>query len=119
MTKQLDTGSITTVLHCIINLLINSIQASNDNAAIYIEVECDKESLKVSIQDQGCGINEELLSNIYDPFFSTKEEGDGTGLGLSISLGIIESHQGSLEIVNNAEDMKGTTATLVLPLKYN
>ena len=103
----------------IINLLLNSIQASNDNAAINIEVECDKERLKVLIQDQGCGINEELLSNIYDPFFSTKEEGDGTGLGLSISLGIIESHQGSLEIVNNAEDMKGTTATLVLPLKYN
>lgn len=103
----------------IINLLLNSIQASNNNAAINIEVECDKKRLKVSIQDQGCGINEELLSNIYDPFFSTKEEGDGTGLGLSISLGIIESHQGSLVIVNNAEDMKGTTATLVLPLKYN
>lgn len=103
----------------IINLLLNSIQASNDDATINIEVECDKERLKVSIQDQGCGINEELLNNIYDPFFSTKEQGDGTGLGLSISLGIIESHQGSLVIVNNAEDMKGITATLVLPLKYN
>ena len=101
----------------IINLLLNSIQASNDNDTINVDVECNEKQLKVTIQDQGCGISEDVLNNIYDPFFSTKEEGEGTGLGLSISLGIIESHQGNLSITNNADNKMGTTATLVLPKK--
>lgn len=100
----------------IINLLINSIQASEDNATININAKCDKKQLEVTIQDQGCGIKTDDLNNIYDPFFSTKEEGEGSGLGLSISLGIIESHQGSLTLKNNTGEMKGTTAILVLPL---
>ena len=78
-----------------------------------------KNQLEVSIQDQGCGINDENINNIYDPFFTTKEEGDGSGLGLSISLGIIESHNGSLTIKNNAENIKGTTATLILPVQHH
>ena len=67
------------------------------------------------ISDQGCGISEDDLSKIYDPFFSTKEEGEGSGLGLSISLGIIESHHGTLLIENNTESGTGTVATLFLP----
>lgn len=103
----------------VINLLLNSIQASNDDATINVDVECNDEQLKVTIQDQGCGISNDVLNNIYDPFFTTKDEGEGTGLGLSISLGIIESHQGNLSIKNNAEGLTGTTATLVLPKKHN
>lgn len=101
----------------IINLLLNAIQASEDNALINISVKCDKEQLEVEIHDQGTGISEDDLNNIYDPFFTTKEEGDGSGLGLSISLGIIESHQGHLSIKNNADE--GATATLILPLHHN
>jgi len=102
----------------IINLLLNAIQASENDSEINIDVECNNKQLKVTVCDQGCGISEEVLNNIYDPFFSTKEEGEGTGLGLSISLGIIESHQGSLVIESNPAESKGTTATLVLPLKH-
>ena len=101
----------------IINLLLNAIHASEDNAVINISVKCDKDQLEVEIHDQGAGISEDDLNNIYDPFFTTKEEGDGSGLGLSISLGIIESHQGHLSIKNNAD--KGATATLILPLHHN
>ena len=101
----------------IINLLINAIQASENNALININVEADENQIKVEIQDQGTGIKEENLNNIYDPFFTTKEEGDGSGLGLSISLGIIESHQGNLSIQNNPD--KGATATLILPIQHN
>jgi len=103
----------------IINLLLNAIQASTDNAAINIDVKYDKEQLEVTIKDQGCGIKDEVINNIYDPFFTTKEEGDGSGLGLSISLGIIESHQGSLDIKNNDGNSKGTTAILTLPVQHN
>lgn len=103
----------------IINLLLNSIQASEDNAIINIDVKYDKNQLEVKIQDQGCGINNDDLNNIFDPFFSTKEEGEGSGLGLSVSLGIIESHHGKLSIKNNTDNMKGTTATLILPVRYD
>ena len=103
----------------IINLLINAVHASADGDVINIDVECENEQLKVIIRDQGCGIEEEDINNIYDPFFSTKEEGEGSGLGLSISLGIIESHHGDLNIRNNSADVKGITATLILPMKHN
>lgn len=101
----------------IINLLLNSIQASENNTEIDINVHISNEQLKVTIQDYGSGINEEHINNIYDPFYTTKEEGEGSGLGLSISLGIIESHQGSLNILNNAGDVQGTTAILILPIQ--
>lgn len=103
----------------IINLLINAIQASEDNAVINIDVKCNEQQLEVKIQDEGSGIKEDVISNIFDPFFTTKEEGDGSGLGLSVSLGIIESHQGSLTIQNNADNVRGTTATLTLPAQKN
>lgn len=103
----------------IINLLLNSVQASDDNGVINIDVKYSTEQLEVIIQDQGCGISIDDLNNIYDPFFSTKEEGEGSGLGLSISLGIIESHHGKLSIKNNADNIKGTTAILILPVKYD
>ena len=102
----------------IINLLINSVHASADGDVINIDVECKNDQLKVIIQDQGCGINEEDINNIYDPFFSTKDEGEGSGLGLSISLGIIESHHGDLNIRNNADYIKGITETLNLHMKH-
>ena len=101
----------------VINLLLNAIQASPNNAVIDIEVEINDRELKVTIHDQGEGIDEGVLQNIYDPFFTTKEEGEGSGLGLSISLGIIESHQGSLQIDNHPQG--GVIATITLPVNNN
>lgn len=107
----------------IINLLLNAVQASDDSAVIDINVSYNDEHLKVTIHDQGSGIAEDDLNKIYDPFFTTKEEGDGSGLGLSISLGIIESHQGTLVVENNSgktpDNKSGTTATLILPVMNN
>lgn len=111
---QADQAQLQQVL---INLLLNSIQASEENSTIDIRVKREDDILQIQIQDQGSGIAEDLLDKIYDPFFSTKQEGEGSGLGLSISLGIIESHHGTLTIVNNPD--KGITATLRLPLQHS
>ncbi len=98
----------------LINLLINAIQASEANGQIVVGVKENKDTLIISVRDEGLGINPETLDKIFDPFFSTKSEGQGSGLGLSISLGIMESHQGKLTISNNQD--RGVTATIQIPL---
>ncbi|VAW94778.1 histidine protein kinase [hydrothermal vent metagenome] len=98
----------------LINLLINAIQASTQNGQIVVGVKDSDNCLIISIRDEGSGIKPETLDKIFDPFFSTKSEGQGSGLGLSISLGIMESHQGKLFISNNQD--QGVTATMKIPL---
>jgi two-component system NtrC family sensor kinase len=97
----------------LINLLINAIQASNRGDEVHVIVQADPEEVSINVIDQGAGVAENNLDRIYDPFFTTKPEGEGSGLGLSISLGIIERHDGKL-IINNNPD-RGTTATMVIP----
>ncbi len=55
---------------------------------------------RVSISDQGCGIAAEHLSQVFEPFFTTKDVSEGTGLGLSIAYGIVQEHQGWIEVAS-------------------
>lgn len=75
------------------------------------------ETAKISIQDSGKGMNEETRQKIFEPFFTTKEVGKGTGLGLSISFGLIEKHQGKMEVESNLGE--GTTFFIYLPIDRN
>lgn len=102
----------------IINLLLNAIQASDVHATISIDVSVSDDRLRIEITDQGSGIDEEIKDRIFDPFFTTKGEGEGSGLGLSISLGIIESHNGQLELLNRKEidQQQGSIARIILPI---
>ncbi|MDQ6995259.1 MAG: response regulator, partial [Mariprofundaceae bacterium] len=61
---------------------------------------CSAHVLKITIQDTGCGISEENLPHIFDPFFSTKEVGKGTGLGLSTTFSTVQAHGGSIHVHN-------------------
>jgi two-component system, NtrC family, sensor kinase len=104
------------------NLLINAVQAIDENGIITIETKLMKkgqrrndERVQVIISDNGSGIKEENLKNLFDPFFTTKPVGEGTGLGLSISYDIIKSHEG--EITVESQIGKGTSFTILLPLE--
>lgn len=77
----------------------------------------DTETAKISIQDSGKGMNEETRQKIFEPFFTTKEVGKGTGLGLSISFGLIEKHQGKMEVKSTIGE--GTTFFIYLPIERN
>ncbi|WP_083530477.1 ATP-binding protein [Mariprofundus micogutta] len=68
----------------------------------------------LTVEDNGCGIPEEKLNRIYEPFFTTKEVGKGTGLGLSMVYGAIQSHGGFIDLVSHLG--KGTTFNIYLPL---
>jgi two-component system NtrC family sensor kinase len=70
----------------------------------------------IKVADFGCGIPRENLTKIFDPFFTTKGQ-KGTGLGLAVVWGIVEKHDGKIEV--QSEVGKGTTFTLRLPINGN
>lgn len=95
-----------------LNLLLNSVQAMKENDELKIEItSAGDQKVLIAITDTGEGIPEENLDKIFDPFFTTKK--GGTGLGLSICYGIIQSHQGEIEVKSKLN--QGTSAFVKLP----
>ncbi len=78
------------------------------------EVSGDHPLLKLTFADNGPGMAEEVLANMFDPFYTTKEPGKGTGLGLSVSFMIIDAIDGKIEAASDLE--KGATMTIFLPV---
>ena len=110
-------GNFQRLEQVIINLVQNACQALKEpTKGIFVSTSCDEEmkSIVVKIRDEGTGILPENLSQITDPFFSTKHDSGGTGLGLSISSKIVEDHGGRM--IFDSEVGKGTTAEIILPV---
>ena len=76
--------------------------------------ESNGKYVEILVSDTGCGIRKEDVHKIFDPFFTTKDVGSGTGLGLSISYGIIQDHQGNIEVSETGPE--GTTICIKLPI---
>lgn len=95
----------------LLNLILNAIQATQENGAVAIRAFFANDSLYVEVCDRGAGIAEEDRDHIFDPFFTTKK--DGTGLGLAIASNIAAQHGGALTWMPN--DRQGTTFRLELP----
>jgi signal transduction histidine kinase len=81
---------------------------------IQINARQDGENIYVEVLDNGPGINDVNLSQVLDPFFTTKPEGDGTGLGLSVSYGIVKEHGGDIQLENRTEG--GVRVLIQLPV---
>lgn len=110
MHARLDADKIQEVL---LNLMLNSIGAIDKKGHITITFGSEnKKNLKITVTDDGTGINKDQLSQIFQPFFTTKSK--GTGLGLSICKKIISAHSGTLGV--ESEEGKGTTFTILLPV---
>jgi len=97
-----------------VNVLLNAAQAIDKKGVITIRslVERGKKSVRVEIIDSGPGILEDHLPRIFEPFFSTKT--NGTGLGLSVSFGIIQNHNGKIQV--SSPTGNGTCITIDFPL---
>lgn len=96
------------------NLISNANQAVDDNGTIHVFTEKTADGIKISVQDNGHGISEDNMKNLFTPFFTTKPVGVGTGLGLSISHGIVEEHGGTILV--SSEVGIGTIFTVLIPL---
>ncbi len=96
-------------------LIMNAIDAMPRGGNLWIKTELsdDENAVKIQVRDDGTGIAPDVLPQIFEPFLTTKESGRGVGLGLAISRGIVERHQGRIEV--KSELGRGTTFTVTLP----
>lgn len=102
----------------LLNVIINAIQAIEKEGEIKISIKEEKETVQLSIADNGCGIPAEIIDKIFEPFFTNKPVGSGTGLGLSITYKIInDMHKGSIKV--ESELGKGTNIVLTIPKKIS
>ncbi|MCM2370164.1 PAS domain-containing sensor histidine kinase [Aporhodopirellula aestuarii] len=99
----------------LLNLVHNAMQASRSGSSIQISANTDDRSLTLRVADQGHGISEGHLRQVFDPFFSTKAlaVGQGMGLGLSVSRSLVEAMKGTIEV--KSEVGVGTEFTVRLP----
>lgn len=99
-----------------LNLATNGYQAMGRGGELTIKTYYKKEGDRVGaeVSDSGPGIKPEDLSKIFDPYFTTKFQGEGTGLGLSITYGIVQEHHGEIDV--RSEIGKGTTFVLSFPV---
>jgi PAS domain S-box-containing protein len=125
-------GDTTQLQQIMVNLCTNAAHAmgKNDSGTLTVtlqQVELSGEEVEgpmadlnpgpyacIRVSDTGCGMPPEVLERIFEPYFTTKKQGEGTGFGLSIVHGIVRKHRGSIDV--ESEEGKGTTFTLYFPL---
>jgi signal transduction histidine kinase len=108
-----DMDQITQVL---INLIGNAIDAMPEGGRLTVETShtAELDRVAIRVQDSGTGMTPTQAEHIFEPFYSTKPEGEGTGLGLPVTLGIVNSHGGSISV--QSDPGCGTTMTVQLPV---
>lgn len=96
----------------LLNVILNAVQATPPGGRVLVREQLDGDEVRVEVIDEGPGIAAEHLSNIFSPFFTTREK--GTGLGLAIAQRIVTSHDGRLEVVQTSA--RGTCFRISLPV---
>jgi len=109
---MIDTNQIGQVL---INLIENAYQAMTDGGKLEISTKVSEGYMEVEVGDSGCGIPEKEIKKIFDPLFTTKPR--GTGIGLAVCHGIIQKHNGVIDV--KSQEGIGTTMLIKLPLEGN
>lgn len=113
--KDLISCSPNQIKQTCLAIIVNATEAVGENGEITVRtVNPDETQIRIEITDNGVGIAEEDIPHIFEPFFSTKTKTSGIGLGLSIVHGIIQSHNGKVEVISKRGT--GTTISIILPL---
>ena len=121
---EIDLGDIDPILgypqklnQVFMNILINAGQSMENKGMIAVNTRQDDSHAIISISDNGCGIEKDNLTKVFDPFYSTKDVGQGTGLGLTSAYDIVKEHGGSIEVSSRVG--QGTCFTILLPRHPN
>ena len=105
------TGNPNQIKQVLLNLVLNAMQAMPNGGRLRIHTYDKEGGVAIEISDTGVGMNEETIAQIFEPFYSTKD--DGTGLGLAVSYGIIQGHGGEIQV--ESEPGRGSRFTVWLP----
>ena len=100
----------------LLNLIFNALQATKPGGRVDIRLVEQCDWVVIEIEDDGCGMSEETMAQLFEPFYSTKPTGTGTGLGMCITHRIIEDHQGTIEPLSPG-DGQGSLFRVRLPLR--
>jgi signal transduction histidine kinase/CheY-like chemotaxis protein len=106
-------GSASELREVFVNLILNAVQAMPEGGTLRFETFTnEKEQVCVNVSDTGIGMSDEVQQNIFEPLFTTKGD-DGTGMGLAASYGIVQEHEGTIDV--SSEPGEGTRFTLGFP----
>ncbi|MFC1890237.1 ATP-binding protein [Thermodesulfobacteriota bacterium] len=111
---ECDLGQMNQVF---LNMIQNAIQALGGHGDIWISTKVENNHIDISFRDNASGIPKDVLSHIFEPFYTTKDVGKGTGLGLSICQRIISDHNGEIKVTSRVGD--GSEFCISIPLSQN
>lgn len=96
-----------------INVIDNAIKYSEQGGIVSVEALCEKDKIKISVSDKGCGIPKEDLPKVKNKFYKANNNKRGSGIGLAVANEIVEMHGGRLDIIS--EQGVGTTVIITIP----
>ena len=97
----------------LVNLILNAVQAMPRGGRLTIETRVENGTAVISVGDEGPGMSEKVLGQLFTPFFTTKDVGEGTGLGLAVAAGILSAHGGTIRA--ESEPGRGSRFDVRLP----
>ena len=100
----------------ILNLITNGLDSLDPGGRVTVSISSRGPDAVVVVRDNGCGMSEEVIRHLFEPFFTRRRNGQGTGLGLSISYRIIEEHHGQI-VADSQGSGQGSQFTVTLPLR--
>lgn len=99
----------------VLNLVTNALDACDDGGRVVVRLSQLGEQALLQVSDNGCGMTEEVLEHLFEPFFTRRRDGQGTGLGLSITYRIVNEHGGTIEAFSDGPS-RGSLFRVSLPL---
>lgn len=102
----------------VLNLVTNGLESLDAGGTVRVSVERRAANVQLVVEDNGCGMNDEVLKHLFEPFFTRRRSGQGTGLGLSITYRIVEDHQGAIEATSDGPG-RGSRFVVSLPDKHS
>ncbi len=98
----------------VLNLVTNAMESVDCDGAVDVYVQKQQSNAIVRVDDDGCGMSQQVLQHLFEPFFTRRRDGTGTGLGLSITYRIVSQHHGSL-IARSEGEGRGSSMEMILP----
>ena len=98
----------------VLNLVANALESMNSGGTLSIDVAEEIDQVVITFEDSGCGMSQDVLDNLFEPFFTQRRDGKGTGLGMSISHRIVRDHGGTIDAHSEGPG-RGSTFRVHLP----